>query len=365
MQIWKDKKQETLLSSSSGKPKHNVPHHGSPAARQQRARMAYYAAAAIVIIIIIAAAYLALSSASNGGAYALDTNRTIAMAPNQTVLLSQSSSAEPAAVEMSNFSGTTYDFLLTEAPVLANPIYSFSLSPGQVINVSATGSATADMQIKLVSAGADGAEVEFIPIPASFGIRSSILQTVSSGGTTQAATTTAPATTSAPVTTAGTQSTATTTAAATTTSSSGAYTTQQVMEAANLTEYGILMNDFKALYAKDTGCTQGTYDALYFAQYGVNATGGSSYQSVSLLTPYEMVSSVSKISGSDYYVNYSTASHSSATTGTALSLQLDVQSGQVIAATFSGIYAGLTYAELNSTYAAQAAYGTDCAAYLS
>ncbi len=344
------------------KPRHKAPI--APIARRGISKLGYLIIA-IIIIAVVAIAYLAVGG-SGSGVRTLTANATLSMAPNQSVLLKSSSSAQTVAVEMSNYSSTGCTFLFTETPVLANPVYTFRLTPGQVINLSSSGSGNADLQVKLVSASNGAAEVEFIPIPVSFGVKATLLQSVGTGAQqTVAPTTTTPAANA--VTTVGAGTTAATTTAVTTATSSGAYTDAQVMAAASLTGYGILMNNFEALYSRDTGCIESAYNASYYSRFGANATGPNTYANVSLTTPYNITSAVSYVSGSTYTITYNTVSYSSLTTGPALTMQLDMSNGQLTGsgASFKGnIYGGQTLAELNATYHSQASISGLCGAYL-
>ncbi len=356
-------KQSKLLSNK-GKPKAfaSAPGNSAPGKKKGQSRMSLIAVA-VVVIIILAAAY-SLLSAGGSSAITLTTNKTLSLSPNQTILIESGSSSSPAAIQMANYSGGSYTFLITKAPVLANPVYMFTLTQGQVVNLSYSGSSTADLQAKLISGSNTVAMVEFIPIPASFGVRATTLATLNSGGsgqqttasTTVAATTTASATTSA--------GTATTSATTTVAQNTGSYTNAQVLASANLTQDGLLMKNFKALYNKDQACTSPTYNATYFAQLHSNATAPNDYPNVTRATPYDINETISYISGSTYYVNYSTVSHLSATAGPALSLEINAQSGQTVAATFKGLYQGSTYSSLESTYLTQSGISGNCGAYI-
>lgn len=359
-------KQDKLFKGGGHHPKPQAFVEAHRSAGKGLPKMAYYL---IGLIVVIAAVYLLLGvGASGGSSYVLTTNKTLSMSQNQTVLLQSSGTAQPVAVEMANYSGKSYTFLFTKTPVLANPVYTFTLTQGQVINLSDTGSSNADLQAKLVSASGGSATVEFIPIPASFGVKATTLTVVSPGsGSSQqnASTTVATTTVSSNATTTASSTTAATTAATTTVSGAGgSYTDAQVIAAASATQQGNLMNKYEALYSKDQGCTAPSYNASYKAMFSANATGSNDYWNASKVTPYNITASVGFLSGTSYYVNYSTVSHSSLTTGTALSLLVNAQNSQAVSATFSGIFAHQTYAQVNSTYNTQASISGLCGAYL-
>ncbi len=331
------------------------------AAHRKGLPLSYVAAAVIIIIIIIAGAYLFLAGSSSS-AYSLTTNRTLSMTVNQTILIQESGQAQPTAVELTSHSGSSYTFLITKVPVLSNPVYTFTLTQGEIINVSDTGSSNADMQIKLVSSSGTGAMVEFISIPATFGVKAAYLATV---GVQQSTTPTTAATTTIQATTTATSGATTSTPTTSVSSSGGTYTAAEVVAVANSTGYGIIMNDLNVLYTKDASCTAGQYNTTYYDELHSNATVPNDYYNESKTTPYEIASQVSFVSGTVYYVNYSTASHSSITTGPALSLELNAQTSQVISAKFEGnIFGGETLTDVNSTYETQEGISGDCGALL-
>lgn len=328
-------------------------------AKRKRSPLAYLIVA-IVIIIVAIGSYL-LVAGNSSSEYSLTSNKTLSMALNQTILLSHSGSSQPIAVQLANKSGSSYTFLVTATPVLANPIYTFTLSTGQVINISSSGGTTADLQIKLVSASNTMAVVEFVPIPASFNIHASTLATV--GTSAEPTSTVMPSVTTQATTTisSGPTTQPTTTAAQ---GNSGPFSTAQVMTAANVTTYGTLMADMKALYNRDSACTSPQYNTTYYVVFHANATAPNNYANQSQLTPYNITYKVSYVSGDAYFVNYSTVSHRPVTSGLALSLELNAQTTQVINASFEGMFKGQSYSTVSSTYTTQTGINGDCGALL-
>ncbi|MEM3839159.1 MAG: hypothetical protein QXF01_01100 [Candidatus Micrarchaeaceae archaeon] len=315
----------------------------------------------IIAILIIAALYIVITS-GNSSLYTLTTNRTIRIGINQTIILESYASHSPVAIEAANYTGSSYTFLITRVPVLANPVYKFTISDGQIINLSDTGSQIADFQAKLLSSSNGVAALEFIPIPAAFGIRAAALPEVGASTPQQFGNITSQSTSTIPVTTATPVST---TPETTIQQSNGPYTNSQVLASANQTEYGILMSRLRSLYVKDTACTAQQYNSTYSAEVHSLPTGPNDYYNASFSTPTNITASVNFISGYTYLVNYSTVSKNRFTNGPALSLELDAQSNSVIKATFEGnIFGGQSYSQVNSTYFAQASISGNCGALI-
>ncbi len=330
--------------------------------------MLLYVAIAAVILIIIS--YVFVSGGASSATYSLSSNQTVQLAFNKSVTLQLGGSAQPYALQLVSANGSAgYMFYFSRTPILSNPIYSFTIAKGGSINVSGSGASNADLQIKLLSGTNSVAIIELIPVPAAFGVRvSSGIKTLNVGAASSPVTTTINATTTA--NTVGAQSTSTTTVAAATTVSNAGSINAQVMAAANQSIYGQLMNNYKKLYQNGTTCTPIMYNSTYIKYRSTlppgtppTPSGQFTFVNVSGTVPYDVTYNISHVSGSVYDVVYSIISHSSYTSGHALSLNVNAQTGATVNATFMGQFSGASYDNLNSQYQTASAEGA-CGIFL-
>jgi hypothetical protein len=137
------------------------------------------------------------------------------------------------------------------------------------------------------------------------------------------------------------------------------------MQIANSTEDGQLMANFKALWVTDQACNPNAYNNSFYSIHGVAPSGLETYYNVSPQTPIGLTFSVAKGSGTHFTVTYSAVGTSSFVNGPILTLGLNsASSNPVVNATFTGIFSGSTYSQIESNYQTQEARGGVCAAYV-
>lgn len=317
----------------------------------------------LIIIIILAIVYILLNR-QNVISVSAATNLTVPLSSSAYFTVKGSG---VYALYLKNSSPYGSDFYLSKAPVLEGPIESFSLSKSAAANVSlySIPSSNADLQVKLLYSNNSTAKVELTPTPSGFSVRSSDNVNIvnpagfQSGGPaagTTMPTTTIPSTPSA-------ASTATTTVKQTTTVSQVSF--QSVLIIANSTYIGTLMNNYKTLYIKGSGCTQNVYSTdmeAYASQY--SQTGPFTFQNASATTPTNINVNVAEISTNLYFVNYSTISPSTVTTGPAAGMTINITSGITSNVVFKGIYLGQNYTVVNKNYQFQNGIPNACGAYI-
>ena len=235
------------------------------------------------------------------------------------------------------------DAVHEQGPGAVRPDFSaVSLTSGSSASVSSAGSAISDINVKLESSSSSGASIDMTPLPAALSVAPSssvsVLNPAALGGSN--------ANTSA-ITLATTVST---TSATTTVQNTAATQEQQALSIANTSSTGLLMKKYKALYDSDTACSASVYATTYSLYYGLVPAVPNDFANVSAFTPTDLTVSVSPVSGSRYNVTYSAVSHSQYTSGPAVILTVDTSSSSVVATKFTGLYTGLGYATINSTY---------------
>ena len=293
------------------------------------------AAAAAILIIALAAYYLV-----GQGVPQITQTQLIYIPANQTSYFSVSGYTVAMRLQSSASSGVT--LYTSRVPVLLGPISAVSLTSGSSASVSSAGSAISDINVKLESSSSSGASIDVTPLPAALSVAPSssvsVLNPAALGGSN--------ANTSA-ITRATTVST---TSATTTVQNTAATQEQQALSIANTSSTGLLMKKYKALYDSDTACSASVYATTYSLYYGLVPAVPNDFANVSAFTPTDLTVSVSPVSGSRYNVTYSAVSHSQYTSGPAVILTVDTSSSSVVATKFTGLYTGLGYATINSTY---------------
>ncbi len=307
----------------------------------------------IVAAIIFAAIYF-LASGWNG-VYSISQNNTITIGLNKSIVIRSGASGQSFAVGFLGTSDNVSTFFMGRTPILANPVYKILLSPQQVVNFSTSSTTTADLQIKLVSVTVSGAVVEFVHVPSTFGLRASHFELFNQTASPSPQTTT--------FTTTVTQAQKTT-AATTTVQQSSGFSSSDAMLAVNESEYGILMNNLRALYLKDTQCTSAVYNSTFYQRYGSSPSGPNAYSSVRDTTPHDISTSVVQVRGPAFVVTFNAVSYSSITNGPILRLGVNASAGTITNATFEGMFQGSTFTEVNQTYHSQDSVTNYCGAYV-
>jgi hypothetical protein len=265
-------------------------------------------------------------------------------------------------VSSSNYGATLY---VSRVPILMGPVSTVFLNAGSSASMSSAGSQTADMNVKLLSSSSSGASLAITPLPASLSISTSSTVTVLSPAPLVAGS--ASMSSNANPNSITSYNTITTSISVTTTVQNAAATQQQqALSIANGSSTGALMRKYKALYNSDTSCSASAYSATYALYYGIAPSAPNDYANVSAMTPTDITVNASLISGSQYKVTYSTVSRSSLSTGPVAIITVDTSSRLVVSTTFAGIFRGLSYATINSTYAFQnGVLNKACGAFIS
>ncbi|MDE1849138.1 MAG: hypothetical protein KGI00_00210 [Candidatus Micrarchaeota archaeon] len=311
-------------------------------------------AIAIVAIVIIAIVYFFVSGS---GIKTVTSTYNFSMSSSNSVNFRLPGSNSTYSVYLASASPASATFYVGKEPVLINRISVFTLTPGGSVNVSTDGSDPANLVVKLHSSGTNTASVELLHIPTDFNARVSSSVTFLNSSQAAAASTTV--TTTVATTTVGVGQ-GSTTAPTTTVSSSGGSAAQALADA-NLTAYGTLMNNYKVLYNNGKQCTPGLYNSTMQSK-GFSYAGPNSYANISMVTPTDVTSSVAKVSGSTYNVTYVLVKPSG--NSNVLVLKLDSSSNTLITYKYGGDFSGLTYGQLNQSYATEAQIGNNCAAYI-
>jgi hypothetical protein len=135
------------------------------------------------------------------------------------------------------------------------------------------------------------------------------------------------------------------------------------MQELEATEYYPLMLNYSDAYAKTLQCSASQYDADYISQYGAAPSGPTTYQNVSVMTPYNMSLAITQSSGSLYAATYSVKAKSSTSSGAVLSVTINVTSGAIISTKLEGAFSSLDYTQLYNAYAKMKSVGDSCEAF--
>jgi hypothetical protein len=301
------------------------------------------------------------------GAYVLTQNGTISVTSMEKVSLLSNQTAfinlygnSPIAIRLKNTSGTGATFYIARMPLLYGPVASVMLAPYAEANVSSSGTQAADVSIRLLNCSNTGAEIDVVPIPLGIGIKTSPgisllppLSFLSQASTANSTTTTTVSTTS--------------TSTSTITTNSTLALFQLALGDMNQTSIGILMKSYKALYIKSAKCNASTYNSTYIAYHTSFPPAPVSFANVSPLTPTNLTISESKATTTNsVLITYSTISGDSSTTGPAVIAIVNTSSISFLRnVSYVGIYRGLNFSILNSSYKFQSKVLNSCGALIS
>ena len=312
------------------------------------------AAAVVVVVIIIAAAFFL-----NSGAHArtISSSTPFVLRTGGTAYFSISGQKQAFSIFLKNASESGAEVYMSGYPVLEWPILEVYLTKAEEANVSLWNTGPADLQIKLVSSNATGASLIMTPVPATFSIKPSPgIKAVNPSqlyGQNAAQQTTISANSTAYTTPI---STAVSTVTTTVQQSSGS----AAFGLANNTYIGTLMAKYKQMYIKDTACTPSVYNSTLITYAKQSPVGPLSFYNVSRQTPGNLNVSASG-TASGYRLTYTTISPSE--TSTAVTMYITA-SGSIINVTYGGIFTGMNYSQLSSSYIFQSGIGNDCGAYI-
>jgi len=253
----------------------------------------------VLLIVIVAVLWV------SGSVPTVKSSETVSLQKNATFnfYIPTDSNVTSAFVEQSsNDSATVY---LGKRPLLLNNILILHLSKGQAVNASLSNTGNADIGVTLVSSTPTSATLLISYIPPMFGVKQSPgIQVIKAGGVISS---TGPSQSS--TTTIGQSSTTSvsgqTTTVASTTTVQAVNQTQQAIMAVNATYIGILANNFKSIFIREsTSCTRTTYDTEFSEYYAMAPSGPETYANTSLITPVNMKVSGQSLGSDLFNVTY-------------------------------------------------------------
>ena len=288
----------------------------------------------------------------------ISSTRTVTLALNQTQFI-KIYNGSTAALELRSASVSGASFYITSVPALYNPVVAFTLAPVTSLNVSTGGSTDSDMNIRLISSSNSSATVEITPLFVALHIRPSSsvvllnpssLSSIGSGGLST-------------ISTISTTSTASTTTIVQNATQS---LYQKALTLMNKTGPGMVLKGYSALYKRDVACTSSVYNSTYFSYYNKKPPAPVDFYNLTVHTPTGITINESALKAKDnVLITYSTVSPSPDTTGPAVLSIINTSSSNFLSSlTYTGLYAGLNYSTLNSSYAFQSKILNDCGAYI-
>ncbi len=319
----------------------------------------------ILVIIVLAVVYFALGYLNSAQTVTITgtTALTISAAPQIMVL---NGTSYMISLDSYNATEKTAHVYLNALPPFINPEYNITLVQGVPVRVNAGTSDYATMLIVLSNASSGSAKVDISQIPLELQERPNstyiALVNTSLSAYGQPPSKAANKTTTSIATTAPATTTKTTTVATTTTINQSANETQEVIAALEKGLYYPIMLNYSKVYANSVNCTPTLYNAVYKSYYNKTASGVSDYANSSAITPYALNYTVSNYASGYSTVTYSTTSHSAATTGVALTVNISRSSGLIVAEQLplNGVYGGSNATQLNSGLKKIALIGGAC-----
>ncbi|MCL4389477.1 MAG: hypothetical protein M1528_01890 [Candidatus Marsarchaeota archaeon] len=136
--------------------------------------------------------------------------------------------------------------------------------------------------------------------------------------------------------------------------------TERILAYLRNSEFYSLMQNYSNYYANTQNCTPTQYDNVFFSYTHNQPTGPSTYQNVSIVTPYNITMAITNNGEGNYAVKYSTVSHSSISTGVALTLIINLSTGQVLNETFAGAFKDQNYSTLSTALLGAQAINNAC-----
>ncbi len=297
--------------------------------------------AAVIVILVVIMAYAILSSGN--GTRQIGQNYTFVLQKGsaQNLMLNN---GKQFSVYLNYSTPSSANLYLSSIPIFQGQTTTLMINKGQTANVSLSGSQYADIELKLISSNNTGATISVVQIPADIKISTG----VSGSGAT--ASTTA-------ITTAGSTSTSTT--QPTTTVNTGAL----AISVFNKTSVGTLMSNYAALYQATQSCTPSLYNSTFISTQHSAPSGQNTYYNTSKVTPYAITSSAVEVSSGTYNITYTTVSKTLGSKAV-LNAQFTYPSNVTVGYTFTGLFKGLTYSQVESNYNSQNSIGNACAALI-
>ena len=335
-------------------------------------------------VIAIAAVIVAVVALGLQGVPTVTSGTTLHIREGQSAYFKLAGNGNTYVIYLENSTVPYSVIYVSEVPVLVHRMVAFGLAPGQSVNISTSGSATADLQVKLMSSASSNASVKLLSIPDLFTIKASPGIEVrypasfySSSSTPPPIIITPPAvaqnTTSTQSNNAtsgktSSQSTTPTTAPAPTSTTTPLENISAIL---NTTYMGVLMNNYEALYSKDTACNVNEYNTTFIA-YRNQIPGASGqlpvgifdFANASRVTPTGVTVSATQQGKGLYAVTYSVNTPSAEFSGPIATFNISGVSGVLTNVKFKGLFYGENYTTLNTAYKFQAGITGTCGAYI-
>ncbi len=322
----------------------------------------------IIVVVVVLVVIYYVYSLLQPGTTTITTAKTLSLSTNQTVFF-KIYNGSTVALRLAHATSGTATFYMTQLPFLYNPVATVTLSGIGSVNLSTSGTQSADMNLHLVSSNTSGATFIISPLLSGLGIRTSssvyFIRPVIFG--TQTNSTVTSTTTISSATTQNSVASTSTTTQTTTTAKTAPSQSQVAINLMNNTSIGPLMLEFRALYQRDTACTEGVYNATYNTYYNSNPPPPISFANVSQFTPTNITITATSTSKADVFaVTYALVAPDSAFAGTVVGATVNTTSSVVTNVTYVGLYksSGFDFTILNSTYAFQSKINDDCGAYI-
>lgn len=276
-----------------------------------------------------------------------------------------------------NGSATIY---ISKSPLFINPMLGVLVNRQNATRVN-YGSKYADMEFELIGANSIYAKLIITPLSQSLQITpdysmisyvnnsySKAKNTLLSNSSKSTTPTTTATSTSGSKTTSTIQSqTSSTPQGSTSPQSSPQNSTQAAIKVALSHDplYALALN-FTSIYANSTKCTPSLYNTTYINQNHSSPKGPSTYQNVSVATPYALVYSQKYAGSGNYNIEYTALTKSSELNNSlTFKIVVNVSSQNVLSDVISGIFTGTSQSELSQALSQTESVGNSCAALIS
>lgn len=274
-----------------------------------------------------------------------------------------------------NGSATIY---ISKSPLFINPMLGVLVNNKNATRVN-YGSEYANMELELISANNIYAKLLITPLPQSLQVtpdysmisyinnsyskaRNAILQSPSQAATT----TVASASGSKPTTTIQSQTSSIPQGTTSPQSSPQNSTEAAIKDALSHDPLYALALNFTGIYSNSTKCTPSLYNTTYINQNHSSPKGPSSYQNVSVSTPYALIYSQKYAGSGNYNIEYIALTRSSQLNNSlTFKIVVNVSSQNVLSDAISGIFSGASQSELSQALSQTESVGNDCAALIS
>ena len=327
---------------------------------------------ALVVVVIGIIAYLAFFW---HGVPVVSSNQTISLALGKSSYFKLKGQPATFVMFLENSSPSYATIYVSGVPVLTSPVSEFTVYNGFQVNMSTSLSSIANLAVKLVYSGNTTSEVELIPIPLVYKIKTSPSITISNPASFYSGTAIPPQQ-PAPVpissgassrTPGKNSSSQTSSPKPTTTSSAGSLVKtplENISSILNYTYIGSLMGNYSALYSSDKACTVSEYNTSLLDFAHQSPTGPLDFKNATASTPTGLIANATAIGNNNYVVTYSQIIPNHVSPSVAVSFNLDSSTATVTNLKFSGIYQGLNYTSILKNYQYQKGLGGSCGAYM-